>query len=80
MVQNPLLSWLVSDQVGIAAALFKEGFLLIVDDDEDDDESGDSDGGGIRGNASSNLQGTAVGTGSAPREGQEDDEEEEKGL
>ncbi|CAN0196904.1 unnamed protein product [Pylaiella littoralis] len=70
----------LEDKVGIAAALFKEGFLLIVDDDEDDDESGDSDGGGSRGNASSNLQGTAVGTGSAPREGQEDDEEEENGL
>lgn len=79
----------VSGQVGIAAALFKEGFLLIVNDDEDDgdddDESDEGDGGSDGNNCSSasGLQGTGAGTGSVPQEKQQEEEEEdgeEEGL
>ncbi|CAM9245303.1 unnamed protein product [Ectocarpus fasciculatus] len=69
----------LEDKVGIAAALFKEGFLLIVDDaEEDDEDDDDADGGGGGGRASSDKQGTGIGAGSLQEEEEEGEEEEEE--
>ncbi|CAM9206887.1 unnamed protein product [Ectocarpus sp. 13 AM-2016] len=68
----------LEDKVGIAAALFKEGFMLIVDDVEDDDEDDDdAAGGGDGGESSSDKKGTGNGAGSLQQTEEEEGEEEE---
>ncbi|CBJ30378.1 expressed unknown protein [Ectocarpus siliculosus] len=66
----------LEDKVGIAAALFKESFMLIVDDAEDDDDAdgGDGDGGG---ESSSDKQGTGNGAGSLQQMEEEEEEDED---
>eukprot|EP00903_Cladosiphon_okamuranus_P011309 g10664.t1 len=69
----------LEDKVGIAVSLFKEGFLLVVDDDANDDDDDDDDGDDDAENfdAGGSGKGSGASSLSALPEADDDDDEEE---
>lgn len=69
------------EQVAIATALYKEGFLLVVDDDDEDEDEGDSSEVKPRKQRVAPSNGTSGRTSSVePSAGDDDGEHDETGV